>query len=124
MAQVLLTKDRFSQLMPNTAKYFDKGMVCKQTYSSGEWTYPSIAGFMSGLTTSHHMMFHNEIDWKLPETSKTLLEYFHEEGYYTSVFLGIGELFHLTVMQEDATDLFINYSMPVFLLKNGWQCNQ
>lgn len=88
LAQVLLTKDRFSQLMPNTAKYFDKGMVCKQTYSSGEWTYPSIAGFMSGLTTSHHMMFHNEIDWKLPETSKTLLEYFHEEGYYTSVFSG------------------------------------
>ena len=42
----------------------------------------------SGLTTSHHMMFHNEIDWKLPETSKTLLEYFHEEGYYTSVFSG------------------------------------
>ena len=63
-------------------------MVCKQAYSSGEWTYPSIAGVMSGLATTQHMMFHNEIDWKLPNSVKTLMEYFHESGYYTSAFSG------------------------------------
>ena len=88
LAQVLLTADKFAYLMPNTAKFFKIGMVCKQAYSSGEWTYPSIAGVMSGLATTQHMMFHNEIDWKLPNSVKTLMEYFHESGYYTSAFSG------------------------------------
>lgn len=88
LAQVLLTADKFAYLMPDTARFFEDGMVCKQAYSSGEWTYPSIAGIMSGLATTQHMMFHNEIDWKLPNSVKTLLEYFHEDGYHTSVFSG------------------------------------
>lgn len=75
-----------SELMPNTARYFEKGLICTQAYSSGEWTYPSIAGAMSGLSAVQHMMFHNEIDWKLPDDVKTLIEYFHQDGYYTSIF--------------------------------------
>lgn len=89
LAQVLLNNGRFVELMPNTARYFEKGLICTQAYSSGEWTYPSIAGAMSGLSTVQHMMFHNEIDWKLPDDVKTLMEYFHQEGYHTSIFQGI-----------------------------------
>lgn len=88
LAQVLLNNGRFVELMPNTARYFEKGLICTQAYSSGEWTYPSIAGAMSGLSTVQHMMFHNEIDWKLPDDVKTLMEYFHQEGYHTSIFSG------------------------------------
>lgn len=88
IAYELLSKGELERQMPNTAKYFAKGMVCQQAYSSGEWTYPSIAGFMSGLATSKHMMFHNELDGKLPCDVKTLMEYFHDAGYYTSAFSG------------------------------------
>lgn len=88
LAQVMLNNGKFEKLMPNTAKYFKEGFICTQTYSSGEWTYPSIAGAVSGLTTVQHMMFHNEIDWKLPDDVKTLMEYFHEAGYYTTAFSG------------------------------------
>ncbi|MBR1743540.1 MAG: sulfatase-like hydrolase/transferase [Lachnospiraceae bacterium] len=84
LSQEILDGKNFAQIMPHTYAFFRRGMICTQAYSSAEWTYPSLANYVTGLDTVHHMMFHNQLDGTLPEEVPTLAEYFQEAGYYTA----------------------------------------
>lgn len=84
LTQEVIQGSSFKELMPNTYRFFQKGMICTQTYSSGEWTFPSLATYETGLDTLHHMMFHNTLKYELPTNFPTLSEYFHRSGYFTS----------------------------------------
>lgn len=84
LAQEVINGEAFEKLMPNTYHFFKEGVICTNTYSCSEWTYPSLATYASGLSTLQHMMFHNVIDGELPKDIPTLGEYFKEAGYYTS----------------------------------------
>ena len=88
LAQCILEGGAFQKLMPHTAAFFGKGTVCTRAYSAAEWTYPSIASYMTGLNTVHHMLFHNELDLPLPNDYPILNEYFHDDGYFTSELTG------------------------------------
>lgn len=84
LSQEILNDDQFQSLMPYTYRFFQSGIICRQAYSAAEWTYPSLANYVTGLDTPGHMMFHNMLDGSLPEEVPTLAEYFHEAGYYTA----------------------------------------
>lgn len=84
LAQCILDGKNFEKIMPYTAKFFGKGTVCTRAYSASEWTYPSIANYVTGLDTTHHMMYHHTLDSALPKEYPLLAEYFHEKGYFTS----------------------------------------
>ena len=84
LAQEVIKGEEFEKLMPNTYRFFKEGVICTNTYSCSEWTYPSLATCISGLSTLQHMMFHSTIDGELPKSVPTLGEYFKEAGYYTS----------------------------------------
>lgn len=84
LAQEVINGDNFEKLMPNTYRFFKKGMCCVNAYSCSEWTYPSLATYISGLDTLQHMMFHNNIDGELPKEVPTMAQYFKKAGYYTS----------------------------------------
>ncbi len=78
----------FKKHMPNTANFFEKGMFFSSAYNAGEWTYPSIANYVSGLSTPKHMLYHPTLDYTLPEEITTLAEYYQSAGYYTSYYGG------------------------------------
>lgn len=84
LSQEILNGEDFEKVMPHTFHFFRKGTICTQAYSSAEWTYPSLANYVTGLDTPHHMMYHNQIEGKLPEDVPTLAEYFKEMGYVTT----------------------------------------
>lgn len=84
LSQEILNEGAFEKIMPHTFRFFRKGTICTRAYSSAEWTYPSLANYVTGLDTPHHMMFHDTIDGKLPEDVPTLAEYFKEAGYVTT----------------------------------------
>lgn len=88
LAQCTLDGDNFKRLMPHTARFFEKGTICTRAYSASEWTYPSIASYVTGLHTTRHMMFHNILDGTLPKEYPVLAEYFHEKGYFTAEMTG------------------------------------
>lgn len=88
LAQCELEGEKFAEQMPFTAAFFAKGTVCTRTYATAEWTYPSIAGYVTGLDTDHHMMYHGELAGRMPEEYQTLAEYFQEKGYYTAMLNG------------------------------------
>lgn len=88
MAQSVISGADFEGIMPCTYQFFEKGTICNNAYNAAEWTYPSIANFVTGLDTTHHMLFHSELDSALPLDAPTVAEYFKQDGYYTAMFCG------------------------------------
>lgn len=88
LSQEILNGKDLQKIMPNTYEFFRKGTICTQAYATAEWTYPSIANYVTGLDTPHHMLIHNRIDGAMPEDVPTLPEYFNEAGYFTAKHCG------------------------------------
>lgn len=88
LSQEVINGKDFEELMPYTYRFFKKGVVCTQTYAASEWTYPSIANYVTGVDVTHHMLFHNQIDIPMPKDIPTLPEYFKEAGYFTCMMNG------------------------------------
>lgn len=84
LAQSVICGDKLLELMPNTYQFFKKGTVCTRTYSTAEWTYPSLASYVTGLDTLSHMLFHNITNTRLPENVPLLYEYLKRKDYFTS----------------------------------------
>lgn len=88
MAQQIIQGADFEKIMPYTYRYFKKGTICNRAYSASEWTQPSIATYVTGLDTTHHMLFHNKLDCFMPVDVPTIAEYFKRDGYYTANVAG------------------------------------
>lgn len=88
MAQQVIQGADFEKIMPYTYRYFKKGTICNRAYSASEWTQPSIATYVTGLDTTHHMLFHNVLDCSMPLDIPTIAEYFKNDGYYTANIAG------------------------------------
>lgn len=88
LGQYILNGENFRRNMPYTARFFEKGTVCTNVYNTAEWTYPSIVNYVTGLDTTHHMLFHNMLDGAIPKEYPTIAEYFQEKGYFTSKMCG------------------------------------
>ena len=88
LAQVAIREFGLENIMPNTYKFFSKGMICRNAFTSSDWTYPSLSSLLSGLSVPNHMMIHPEVNIKFPKEHKILFEYFKEAGYHTTVLSG------------------------------------
>ena len=84
LSQKILREEGIKNVMPNAAKFFGKGVICDNAYSGGEWTLPSVANYVTGTSTAHHMILHNQLTYQLPKEVTVLAEYFKEQGYYTA----------------------------------------
>lgn len=84
----ILKGDGFVKNMPLTYEFFSKGTIFTHAFNTAEWTYPSIASIVTGLDTTHHMLFHHTLDYPMPEDIPTLAEFFHNDGYFTSKYCG------------------------------------
>lgn len=81
--QWIIQKYGLEAIMPNTAKYFSKGMMCDHYYSCSEYTLPSIATYWTGKHPSRHMNLENSFRWDFMSGEKNFAEYFKEAGYVT-----------------------------------------
>ncbi len=88
ISQKVISEYGLENIMPNTYKFFKKGMVCNNAFSASDWTYPSISSLISGLSVPNHMMIHPEVNVKYPKEQKLLFEYFKEAGYHTTMLSG------------------------------------
>ena len=84
----LLNKEVFKKYMPYTYDFFSKGTICENAYATSEWTYPSIAGTVSGLAPTQHMMLNPNITTSIPKHAITLSEYYKNRGYFTEMING------------------------------------
>lgn len=83
LSKSFLEKHGFQETMPKTFEFFSDSIHCEKMYSTGEWTYPSMASYFSGLYSTNHKLFHPKVDYKFKNTIKLLAEYFKENNYNT-----------------------------------------
>ena len=72
------------KLMPHTYNFFKDYMYCDNFYTTGEWTYPSIASYFTGQYTTKHNLFHPNINISLKKDTKILSEYINNKNYFSS----------------------------------------
>ena len=88
LSQQLLREEGISKIMPNTAHFFEYGVIAENVFTVSDWTYPSVAGIVSGEEVPDHMMFHPDINYYLPEDVPILFEVLEKAGYYTAMING------------------------------------
>ncbi len=81
LAQSILDEYGFENLMPNTANYFKDSIICRNAYTTSDWTYPSMASYFTGLYPANHKLYHGRICTILPENTITLGEMIQQAGY-------------------------------------------
>jgi hypothetical protein len=78
---------------PNIDKFGQENSLYLNAYSNASWTKPSGASILTGLYPKHHKTMKR--DEKLPDNVVTLAEKLQEIGYYTTAFVGNGNLSHV-----------------------------
>lgn len=84
LSQPVLEEEGLVNVMPHTAQFFSKGVVCSNVYTAGDWTLPSLASYVSGVATTRHHLIHPNLTYYLPKEITLLQEYFKEAGYQTA----------------------------------------
>ena len=84
LSSKVVNSETFSTIMPNTAKYFENGLLSFDSYSSSNWTLPSVASLFSGLYPKNHKMNDGYGLLKLGDNYKIISEFFSDEGYLTA----------------------------------------
>lgn len=80
----IIKEKGLDRLMPETAAFFEKGLIFDNFYSGSEWTLPSIATYWTGRHSSKHMNLDENYLIDFMKDEKVLAEYFHDEGYVTA----------------------------------------
>lgn len=83
LSQTVLGKD-FEKVMPHTYRFFQKGVICENAYTAGDWTFPSVASITTGQAIVKHKMLHSKLLRKIDMDTPILYEYFKNAGYNTT----------------------------------------
>ncbi|NFE10608.1 sulfatase [Clostridium botulinum] len=84
LSQKFIEENDLENIAPNIYKFFKEGTICSNTYSTGEWTYVSLASFFTGKTTANHRVFHPKFDTDNLNRNELYSEIFQKEGYLTA----------------------------------------
>lgn len=82
LSQKFLYDNDFKNLAPNIYNFFTKGTICKNSHTTGEWTYTSLASAFTGMYTTNHRIYHPNYDTKNLYNYDLFSELFKEMGYF------------------------------------------
>jgi len=88
----ILEIEDLSEMMPNTAKFFDTGFDFRNHHVNSDWTLPSIASIFSGRYTHNHGLYDPHKIIELGGSFPILSEYFKESQYVTFNSGGSGRI--------------------------------
>ena len=77
----------FSADMPLTARFFARGAVFDNHFSTSEYTYPALPAIETGRFPHHTQVFNEQNSHPLLPDHKTLSEYMKELGYYCTAVM-------------------------------------
>ena len=79
-----IARTRFSDGMPNIARFFAHGVIFDQHFSTSECTYPALPVIETGRYPHHTQVFNERDSHELPLPFKTLSESMADLGYYAT----------------------------------------
>ena len=75
-------KDNLPLYMPETYKFFSRGIIFRQAYGASDWTHPCTSSMFYGLELRKHQLFHERINLRQVPGYRSVAEHLHDQGYY------------------------------------------
>ena len=84
-------KEQNYALLPNTMKFFSKGIIFNNNFSVGEYTYPAFNSIETGMYPHHSQIYNEILNLPLPHEYKSISEQMQKLGYYCVNIMGSGD---------------------------------
>ena len=104
----------FAAHMPQTARFFEKGLTFHQTFSTAEYTYPSLAAIETGMYAQTSRIFNDRVVAHLAQDRITLSERMKELGYGTVSLMGDGNGIYNGVTRGYDRLIVTPYALPTY----------
>ncbi|MBR3456776.1 MAG: sulfatase-like hydrolase/transferase [Selenomonadaceae bacterium] len=110
-----MLKEQASLYMPHTMEFFSQGVIFRQHFSVGEYTYPSLPTIETGMYPHHSQIFNERAAVQLAPEYITLSERMRDLGYYCAYVMGGGHgIYNETTRGYDR--LLVNsYDLPAYI---------
>ena len=79
----LFRRHPLSEVAPNIHRFFSKGAVFENCYSTSDWSLPGLGSLFSGLRVGRHRLLHPNKDAVIGDGYPILSESFQQDGYLT-----------------------------------------
>ena len=104
----------FAAHMPQTARFFQRGLTFHQTYSTAEYTYPSLAAIETGMYAQTSRIFNDRVVAHLAQDRITLSEHMRDLGYTTVNLMGDGNGIYNGVTRGYDRLIVTPYRLPAY----------
>ena len=84
-------KEQKYALLPNTMKFFSKGVIFNNHFSVEEYTYPSVHTIETGMYPHHSQIYNERINMPLSDKYEVVSEQMQKLGYYCVNIMGCGD---------------------------------
>lgn len=84
-------KEQNYALLPNTMKFFSKGVIFNNHFSVGEYTYSAIHAIETGMYPHHSQIYKESINMPLSAKYEVISEQMQKQGYYCVNIMGCGD---------------------------------
>ena len=86
-----IARTRFPDALPNIARFFERGTIFDQHFSTSECTYPSLPVIETGRYPIHTQVFNERDSHEIPLDMMTLSECMTDLGYYAAAPMGAAD---------------------------------
>lgn len=84
-------KEQNYALLPNTMKFFSKGVIFNNHFSVGEYTYSAMHAIETGMYPHHSQIYKESINMPLSAKYEVISEQMQKQGYYCVNIMGCGD---------------------------------
>ncbi len=84
-------KEQNYALLPNTMKFFSKGVIFNNHFSVEEYTYPSVHTIETGMYPHNSQIYTERINMPLSDKYEVISEQMQKLGYYCANIIGCGD---------------------------------
>lgn len=84
-------KEQNYALLPNTMKFFSKGVIFNNHFSVEEYTYPAVHTIETGMYPHNSQIYTERINMPLSDKYEVISEQMQKLGYYCANIMGCGD---------------------------------
>lgn len=84
-------KEQNYALLPNTMRFFSKGIIFNNHFSVSEYTYPAVHTIETGMYPHHSQIYNEIINMPLTAKYEVISEHMQKQGYYCVNIMGCGD---------------------------------
>ena len=94
-----IARTHFPDALPNIARFFARGTIFDQHFSTSECTYPSLPVIETGRYPIHTQVFNERDSHEIPLDIKTISECMTDLGYYAAAPMGAADCIYSGTMR-------------------------